>query len=248
MFSCTDVALARRLEAGHVHSGLVYADALLETAGGTAIFGGLDSPFTQALGIGMNGSVSSTDLDCLEAFFRERGSKTPIDLCTLADPSIFALIQARGYAFNEVSNVLVCRATDIPPEPDAVEVTEARLRPWTRMVLRGFMEGDEDIPEELVDSMSKTSPGFHAYYGGDSATAAMEVYEGLATLFGDATLPPARGQGTQQRLIRHRVGEAFRLGCDLLSASVLPGSISHRNYERAGFELVYARIKVTLAS
>jgi hypothetical protein len=34
------------------------------------------------------------------------------------------------------------------------------------------------------------------------------------------------------------------MGCDLASASVMPGSISHRNYERAGFQMLYARIMV----
>ena len=247
MFSGTDLKLARRIEAGHVHSGLVYQDACLAVAGGMAIFGGLDSPFTQALGVGMNGPVTAGELDQLAEFFRRRGSKVPIDLCTLADPSIMALIQERGYAFNEVSNVLVCAVTDLAREGAVTEVAEDQMRPWTRMVLQGFMEGDEAVPEELVEAMTKTSPGFRAYYGGAFSAAAMEVHDGIGTLFGDATLPQARGAGWQQKLIRHRLGEAFRMGCDLASASVWPGSISHRNYERAGFELVYARVKVTLA-
>jgi hypothetical protein len=87
-----------------------------------------------------------------------------------------------------------------------------------------------------------------AFFGLDGgrrvAGAAMAVQTGLATLFGDATLVQARGHGMQLALIRHRIRRAVQLGCDLASAAVVPGGISNRNYERAGFQLVYARIMV----
>jgi hypothetical protein len=73
----------------------------------------------------------------------------------------------------------------------------------------------------------------------------MDVHAGLATLFGDSTLVQARGHGLQLALIRHRLLRAAQLGCDLATASVVPGGVSHRNYERAGFELVYGRVMVS---
>jgi hypothetical protein len=51
----------------------------------------------------------------------------------------------------------------------------------------------------------------------------------------------------QLALIRQRLEAAAAQGCDLATASVLPGSVSHRNYERAGFQLVYARVMVSRA-
>ena len=36
--------------------------------------------------------------------------------------------------------------------------------------------------------------------------------------------------------------EALAQGCDLATASTLPGSGSQRNYERLGFEVVYTRV------
>ncbi len=35
-----------------------------------------------------------------------------------------------------------------------------------------------------------------------------------------------------------------RAGCDLAAATVIPGSASHRNYDRCGFQLVYMRVNV----
>jgi hypothetical protein len=66
-------------------------------------------------------------------------------------------------------------------------------------------------------------------------------------LFGDATLVGARRRGLQLALIRQRLKTAAAMGCDVATASVLAGSVSHRNYERAGFQLVYARVMVSRA-
>jgi GNAT superfamily N-acetyltransferase len=86
-----------------------------------------------------------------------------------------------------------------------------------------------------------------SYRGVPGGAAALGVHVGMATFFGDATLAPARGHGLQLAMIRHRLQQAAALGCDVASATVLPGSTSHRNYERAGFQPVYARIMLSLA-
>jgi hypothetical protein len=43
-----------------------------------------------------------------------------------------------------------------------------------------------------------------------------------------------------------RLNEAIAQGCDMATASTLPGGVSQRNYERAGVEVVYT--KVTLVA
>jgi hypothetical protein len=55
----------------------------------------------------------------------------------------------------------------------------------------------------------------------------------------------ALSSGWQQKLIEARLAAAQQKGCDLAATSVLPGSVSHRNYERAGFQLVYMRVVLT---
>lgn len=245
LFRSTDLELARRIEAGHEASGFCGSHESLKVGGGSAVFAGIGSHTTQALGLGMNGSVSPAEMDELEGFFRERGSIVPIDLSAFADPSVFTLIQERGYQFNELTSVLVRKAEDRPADPEVREAGPESIGDWARLVLRGFMEGDENLPTDMVESLSSQGPGFHAFFGGQASAAGMDLHNGLATLFGDATLPEARGRGMQMKLINHRIGVAFRAGCDLISASVLHGVTSHRNYERAGFKFVYSRVKVT---
>jgi GNAT superfamily N-acetyltransferase len=254
MFSSADLALAQRIEAGHAHSASVFAasDAIERIGGGWAVFQSVDSPMTQAIGIGMNGAVSAVELDRLEAFFYDRGSPAIIDLCTLADPSLQALVQQRRYTVREISNVMARRLDPGEELPDVADievqpVAESEMGPWAAMVAQGFA-GEGDVPAEHVDVMATAHPALEAFFGLHGgrrvAGAAMAVQSGLATLFGDATLVQGRGHGLQLALIRHRIRRASQLGCDLASASVVPGGISHRNYERAGFQLVYARVMV----
>lgn len=258
LFSSADVALARRIEAGHAQSARAYASgANIESiAGGWAIFHQPDSAATQAIGIGMHGAVAAAELDRLEAFFHARGSAAVIDLCTLADPSVWGMIQERGYTLREISNVLARRLdgeerfAETAPGLAVESAAAGEFRPWARLMIAGFSE-QEAVPEEQVDLLACADPRPEAWFGSVDgsrvATAAMAVHDRLATLFGDATLVRARGRGLQLALIRRRLEAARAMGCDLAAASVLPGSTSHRNYERARFQLVYARVMVSRA-
>ena len=70
----------------------------------------------------------------------------------------------------------------------------------------------------------------------------MKVRYGLATLFADSTAARYRRRGFQRDLISVRLKEAHAQSCDLVAASVSPGSASQRNYERAGFQVAYTKI------
>jgi GNAT superfamily N-acetyltransferase len=255
LFSSADMALARRIEAGHAHSAMFSTPdlAVEEMAGGWAIFHAIDSPVTQAIGVGMNGPVESSDLDRLEAFYHVRGSAAIIDHCTLAHPSVLESIHERGYTVREISNVLVRRLNpeqqfEITPGVRVEPVSPQDYLAWARLVVQGFA-GLDHVPEEQVAMMTSTIPWPETFFGfwdsAPGAGAAMDIHAGLATFFGDATLVPARGHGLQLALIRHRMQRAAQLGCDLATATVVPGGTSHRNYERAGFQLVYGRVMLS---
>jgi GNAT superfamily N-acetyltransferase len=69
----------------------------------------------------------------------------------------------------------------------------------------------------------------------------MAVHGGLASLFADSSMMGFRGAGLQTALIRERLRMAVEEGCDLATASTLPGSVSQRNYERNGFRVAYTK-------
>ncbi len=262
--SSSDRTLARRIEALEAASGLEMARALAASlpetraaaepmAGGVAVFAGVNSPMTHALGIGMSGVVTSYEFDRLEEFFRSRNSPSLIDLCPMADPALVAMIQERRYHVIEFNNIMarpVTQGESFEVDPGwQVRVTgEDNLQSWSRVIVQGFEERT-DVNEEFVRMMAATCSTSICFMGEANGAvcggAGMGIRDGAAALYGDATLTTARGRGLQAALIRARLAYAREQGCDLAVAAVLPGSGSHRNYERAGFQLVYMRVNLS---
>lgn len=258
VLSSADMAIARRLEAAEAGNCRALAQMLAKYqpdtaaepfAGGVAVFAGVGSPMTHALGIGVSGPVSVEEMERMEAFFRKRGSACLIDLCPLADTSVIAYVQSHPYRITEFNNVMVRR---IHTEDVFEPVSGVRLVPaeemgtWARVVSEGFSEA-MPVTDEMMKMMTETCGGSQCWLAGDGtpvAAAAMGIFESVALFYGDATLMSARRQGWQSAFIRRRLAAAQEQGCDLAVACVLPGSGSHRNYERAGFQLIYMRVNL----
>jgi GNAT superfamily N-acetyltransferase len=192
----------------------------------------------------MNGPVPLDEFDRLERFFHSRGCACVLDVCPLADFSVIEQVMQRAYKIVELNNVLVRRLSpedagleDLPP------IEEDRKPEWVRTVACGFA-GSDDPPPELESLLGMSWHETNCFLTHGSG-AALGIRDNTALFFGDATVIRERGKGGQSRLIRARIAHASRMGCDLAVASVLPGTGSHRNYERAGFQLVYMRVNVS---
>jgi len=245
--------LARRIEAAEAANarGCAPSGAVsLEIAGGCAIFAGADSPLTQAVGIGLTGPVSGQEILRLEAFFRSRAARVSIDLCPLADSGLLEALGERGYRVTEFNNVLVKRLAGAQIEftPRIRRATSQEADLWSHTVGCGFFEQPELTSDEMnVGRAIFTMPGALCYLatGGSAESAgggAMAIRDGLATLFADTTLATFRRQGLHRELIAARLNEAIAQGCDMATATAEAGSGSQRNYERAGFEVVYTKV------
>jgi GNAT superfamily N-acetyltransferase len=64
---------------------------------------------------------------------------------------------------------------------------------------------------------------------------------GIGLLADAATLPEFRGKGCHTAMIHHRIVQAARSNCDLLTSFVEFGSTSHLNLERAGLRVAYTK-------
>ena len=84
-----DLSFVKRLETAAALCGKECAEqaqsrtpsigaAVENIAGGIAVFAGVDSPITQAVGIGLDGPVTEAELDRLEDFYLSRGA--PVNL------------------------------------------------------------------------------------------------------------------------------------------------------------------------
>jgi GNAT superfamily N-acetyltransferase len=252
-----DLALARRIEAAEAANArgcneAQPSGAVLEAGGGLAVFAGAASPLTQVVGIGLSGRVPEAELEAIETFFRCRGASVTIDLCPLADPALVQRLAERGYRPAEFNNVLVKPLTGVIMEvPRVRRAAAGESDLWSRTVGEGFFEQPELTNDEMdVGRAIFSMPGSLCYLaateaGELAAGAALTIRGGLATLFADSTLVRFRRQGFHRELISARLNEALAQGCDLATASTLPGGPSQRNYERLGFQVAYT--KVTLA-
>jgi len=252
-----DAPLARRIEVAEAANSRGCSPRgadVFEVAGGCAIFTGADSPLTHAVGIGLNGAVGEAQIGAIETFFRSRGAKAAIDLCPLADPGLLQALAERGYRPTEFNNVLVrpLARSEIVLTPRVRRALAGEDDLWSYTVGRGFFDQLELTTGEMdVGRAIFAMPGAMCYLGvvdtgASAAGAALAIRHGLATLFADSTIAQFRCHGLHRELIAARLNEAIAQGCDMATASTLPGSVSQRNYERAGFEVVYT--KVTLVA
>ena len=84
-----------------------------------------------------------------------------------------------------------------------------------------------------------------ALVNGDVAGGAgLDFHDGIAVMAGASTLPQFRQRGAQNALLAERLARSAKNGCDMAMTITLPGTISQRNSERAGFRVVYTRTKL----
>jgi len=263
-----DSALARRMEMAEANACRACAEsfqqqhpdfpvAVQEIAGSFAVFAGVDSPVTQAIGLGLHGDVPDSDLDRLGDFFHSRGAAAALELCPLVPMSLYERFAKRGYRLLEVSDVLFRKLTelnsDVKTPPSGVSIRRAapdEAKLWTKTVAQGFAEHNP-VTQSILDVMEGFFPAAHCFLafveGTVAGGAALSVREGVCGLFGASTLPEFRGRGVQSALLKARLESAAAQGCDVAVSIAQPGSVSHRNIERQGFRVAYTRTKLILA-
>lgn len=142
----------------------------------------------------------------------------------------------------------------LPDAPAGIEVRRSLPKEcdvYIHTVIAGFFGREPLTPEELrlgatLYHMPCTAT-YLAYLDGKPAGGGgMSIRNNVASLFGDATLPIHRGRGVHTATIRQRISEAIAAGCDLITAGTNPGSASHRNYHRMGFQVAYTKATMVL--
>jgi GNAT superfamily N-acetyltransferase len=266
-----DLALARRIDAAEASLSAQIGEAAARrdpaaghfvrpVAGGVAVCTGAQSPITKVIGVGFEGLPDETELEAVERAFRERGAPVRAEVATLADPALCALLSRRGYLLEGFENVLG-RAIGADDAADAsvpgIEVAKTEeARPWIDVVIEGFEHPDagvvsapgESFPREALERAyadTAASGGFSRYLArmGDVPVggAAMRLDGTVAQLCGAATRPAFRRRGVQTAMLKTRLRDAARAGCDIAVVTTQPGSRSQQNVQGRGFALLYSR-------
>jgi ribosomal protein S18 acetylase RimI-like enzyme len=235
--------------------------------GGVAVYAGPGQPFNKVAGLGFHGPVDESSIARVEAAIDAVGGEIRVELSTLADPSFATLLSRRGYALIGHENVLGLALTPARVTEFDAAVATARnvvisrataedLPVWRDTVIEGFAHPDafdgppptESFDRETLMGVfedSSATPGivmYLAHRDGELAGAgSIRIADGLAQMSGASTLPAHRRRGVQSTLLRARLSDAARSGCDLAVTCTEPASKSQENMQRAGFELLYSR-------
>ena len=260
-----DLELARRLERTEAQGNVDFIEARqkafpdwgaewIEVAGTRAMFDGPGSPLTQTFGLGMFEALTAEQLDEIEQFFLTRDVDVFHEVCPLADPSTFVLLNERGYQPIEFSNVLYRPiSADLRLDAAHNERMKARLIGddevdiWAETASEGWKEFTEvaDFMRDLgqVFARSRSISFLAELDGAPVATGALTISGDVALLAGASTMPSARRQGAQLALLEGRLRYAATRGCTIGMIVTQPGSGSQRNAERHGFRIAYTRYK-----
>jgi GNAT superfamily N-acetyltransferase len=230
--------------------------------GGVASFTGPGSPANKLAGLGFAEAPSVEQLAAVEAAFAAKSSPLQVEFASLGDPAVPRMLSGRGYELIGFENVLgLPLGADHLEAPDLGALTVEQVRAedtlkWAEVVATGFLNPDaydgppshETINREAMDDLFgdtlrvKSFERFLARRGGEIAGgSSLRLDGGIAQLAGAATLPAHRRQGVQTALLRFRLHEAARRGCDIAVVTTSPGSKSTENVQRFGFAILYVR-------
>ena len=270
-FPFSDLALARRLERAEAQSGAIFVEARarlfpesgarwIEVAGAYAMYDGVSSPVTQTFGLGLFQTVTAVELQVIEDFFREHAAPVWHEVSPLADLTLLALLNERGYQPIEFTSVMFRPIRGgirlAAPRSERIQVRVVRddeHKLWAQTAAKGWSEFTEFAGsiQELMQVSANRSSGLSflaELEGRPIAAGAMNICDGVALMAGASTIPEGRKQGAQLALLESRLRYAAEQGCDIAMMCAQPGSASQRNAERHGFRIAYTRIKWRLAT
>jgi hypothetical protein len=263
----SDRNLSQKLERteARANAAFVEARALLspernaewiEVGGAYALFDGIESPLTQTFGLGVFDEITGRELDELEAFFKRHDAPVFHEVSPLADVSLLALLNERGYQPIELTSVMwqpidAEKRLRLPLNP---EVTTRGIEPgedslWARTAADGWATEAEGLGDFMLDigkvcANSKGGFPFLAEWEGKPISAGMlYIFDDVALLGGASTVPEGRRRGGQTALLDARLRFAVERGCRFAMMCALPGSQSQRNAEKNGFRIAYTRTK-----
>ena len=197
------------------------------------------------------GAAEEDILDDLLRFYRADG--LPCSLSVLhgeMSEALFARLTSAGLwsAGSGTAPAIVpdeCAAESAPPEvtirPSGPEEKELYLDLF-QQAFAGRSESDSEY--RAIQWAEDSLPGGARYIaevgGKPVGMASFPIVDGVGYFGTGGVLPEFRRRGLQTALIRRRLADAPRLGCDLALGGGSPGTTTYRNFERAGLRLIPA--------
>lgn len=217
-----------------------------EIGGGLAAFAGINSPLSEALGIGLGERAGRDEADALTAFYRDRGAQPRARLSPHVDPAFVQALIALGYVPLEYETPMIADLATIGARRDPRVTPMRDANEWSAATGSAFMDGAPcDESNLLIGLMVCTPPETIALEIREAdaivASGCMDVQGPIAGFYGAGTAPAFRGRGLQTALILDRAARALERGAHIGRVTTRPGSISEQNFRRIGFVPLYTR-------
>jgi hypothetical protein len=194
-------------------------------------------------------SADITQVEAVLQWFRSRKLRCQIDISPhhsspdlLIHMADLGLVQTNFltilYGIPETPEILT------PPGMTIEEIPNNDLRQFSSLAVE-IEQIDEDKRDMWIDVMASEFAGWRCYIarvgGKPAAHAAMRIASGVAVMMFAETNLEYRGYGCQTALLRQRILDAGKAGCDLVACAAYPGTVSQRNQERAGLRVAYTK-------
>ena len=219
---------------------------MLIMGGGIAAFAGVNSPISEAIGIGLWEPAAQDEAEALTAFYRGRGAQPRVRLSPYADPAFVRALVGLGYAPLEYEHPLTAELATIGARRDPRVTAMRDPNEWSAATGSAFLDGAPcDESNLLIGLMVCTPPETTALEirmdDAIIASGCMDVQGEISGFYGAATAVGHRGRGLQTALILDRAARALERGARFGRVTTRPGSISEQNFRRLGFVLFYTR-------
>jgi hypothetical protein len=215
---------------------------------------------------GEDGSPGGVALREIEDFFFSRGAAVQISLSPLVGSGWLNTLARRGYVIVGFETVVVAsveqtaaeeerdQRVEVEVEDSTVSVELRAVEPaevdrWAEVTAQGFLAPSRPDAGAVqlagLPSRIEGSHCFGAFADGEMAAGAALLKARDTWLFlNDSTLPRFRNKGLHAALIARRLARVAAGGGGWAAAGVAPGSVSERNYLRAGFRTLYTKATV----
>ena len=227
-----------------------WGSAAMPVGGGWLVLCGRGLYVNRAIGAGLTQPLDDDDVELVVEASRRAGVTPSVEVTDRTHPGTVERLAARGFehvASSDVTALVRPVGDPLPAAPDDVVVrgvVDAEgLALWQRTSARGWGHTAADALR-ASDAFARAAfeidgdemvVALDAGDGRPVGCASTTVRDGVATLGGMSTVPEERRRGVQAALLRHRLGRAAALGCELAAATAVSGGESERNLVRHGF-------------
>jgi hypothetical protein len=196
-------------------------------------------------------SENLKDLDAIIDFYHSRDRKFQFEIVpAMVNQAFLSALADRGFFQSAFHNSMYMNPQELVDMPDhgivIKTIDKDEFEDYAKVHCLGTGLPVQGIPSVALNNrVLHARPGWRFYmaYVDEQPAAAgvMHMNHSTASLTFAATLPEYRRRGLHQELLRRRIRDAKREGCNLVVGQCAFLSQSHRDMETVGMKLGYVR-------